>query len=194
MRNRLSPRFGALAAVLATAGLLAAACNDEEDVPSFAVTSLAFGDGETIPERHTCDGADLSPPLRFEGAPAETVYYAVVMFRTDEDQGATAMWIAWGITAAAAGLDEGVPLGEAPSPGVFQGTNGLDVVGYSGPCAGVVAEGEEPDTETHHYVFQAYALSAGPAIDPGATAAELLTAIDGLVVGQGALEGFYGTD
>ena len=40
----------------------------------------------------------------------------------------------------------------------------------------------------------AYALSAGPAVDPGASAAELLTAIDGLVVGQGALEGFYAAE
>jgi Raf kinase inhibitor-like YbhB/YbcL family protein len=194
MRNRLSPRFGALAAVLATAGLLAAACNDEEDLPSVAVTSLAFGDGETIPKRHTCDGAEASPPLRFEGAPAATGSYAVLMYRADEGQAATALWIAWGITAAAAGLDEGVPRGEAPSPGVFQGTNDEGVIGYSGPCALEVAEGEDPDTATHRYLFQAYALSAGPAIDPGATAAELLMAIDGLVVGQGTLEGFYGAD
>jgi Raf kinase inhibitor-like YbhB/YbcL family protein len=183
-----------MAVAALAASLLAAACAEDEAPPSFQVTSLAFGDGETIPERHTCDGAELSPPLRFQGAPAQTVCYAVVMFRTDDEQGATAMWIAWGITAAAAGLDEAVPLGQAPSPGVFQGTNDLDVIGYSGPCGGVVAEGEEPDTATHHYVFQAYALSAGPSVDPGATAAELLTAIDGLVVGRGALEGFYGTD
>jgi hypothetical protein len=192
MRNRLSPRTGALTALLAALGPFAAACGEEEGVPAFAVTSLAFGDGETIPERHTCDGDELSPPLRFEGAPAGTACYAVVMYRADEGEPAVAHWVAWGIAAAAAGLDEGVPLGEAPSPGVFQGTNGLEVVGYSGPCADEVAEGEEPDTAIHRYVFQAYALSAPPAIEPAASAAALLTAIDGLVVGQGALEGFYG--
>jgi len=184
----------ALAATALACGFAATACAQDEAPPSFEVTSLSFGDGETIPKRHTCDGDDLSPPLRFDGAPAGTACFAVVMYQADEGQTAVAHWLAWRIPAGAAGLGEGVPRGEAPYQGVLQGTNDLDVIGYSGPCADEVEEGEDPDTATHRYVFMAYALSAGPAVDPGASAASLLAAMDGLVVGQGALEGFYGAE
>ena len=175
-------------------GVAAAACAGEDALPSFDVTSLSFGDGETIPGRHTCDGADTSPPLRFEGSPEETVSYAVVMLRADEGETAVAQWLVWGIGAVTAGIGEGVPLGEAPIAGIAQGTNDLDVVGYSGPCGEEVEEGEDPDTATHRYVFQAYALSGTPAVDPAATAGQLLTAIDGLVVAKGAIEGYYGAE
>ncbi len=36
-----------------------------------ALTSPAFAPGGAIPERHTCDGENLSPPLAVAGAPGE---------------------------------------------------------------------------------------------------------------------------
>jgi phosphatidylethanolamine-binding protein (PEBP) family uncharacterized protein len=30
------------------------------------ITSAAFEDGDAIPARYTCEGADVSPPLRWE--------------------------------------------------------------------------------------------------------------------------------
>ncbi|HDD39953.1 MAG TPA: YbhB/YbcL family Raf kinase inhibitor-like protein, partial [Nitrososphaeria archaeon] len=35
----------------------------------FSLTSPAFGDHERIPDKYTCEGADISPPLRWEGYP-----------------------------------------------------------------------------------------------------------------------------
>ena len=35
----------------------------------FALESSAFGDAAPIPNRYTCDGADLSPPLRWVNVP-----------------------------------------------------------------------------------------------------------------------------
>src|SRR5207244_2006599 len=37
---------------------------------AFSVTSTAFKEGAGIPVKHTCDGADVSPPLAWSGAPA----------------------------------------------------------------------------------------------------------------------------
>src|SRR5881409_3464237 len=37
---------------------------------AFSLTSAAFKDGAAIPVKHTCDGADVSPPLAWTGAPA----------------------------------------------------------------------------------------------------------------------------
>jgi len=189
----------ARAAASLLCGICAAACAGEDDLPSLEVTSLAFGDGETIPARHTCEGAGISPPLRFEGAPAQTTSYAVVMFRAaeggdvegDEEEAAIAQWLVWGISAEASGVGEDVPHGEAPLAGLAQGTNDAGVVGYTGPCAEETEKEEAPDTATHRYVFQVYALSGAPVVDPAATAGQLLTAIDGLAVAKGSLEGFF---
>ena len=176
------------ALLVAALGIAAAACAGGEDLPGLAVTSLAFGDGETIPERHTCAGADLSPPLRFEGAPADTAGYAVLMRQADEGAAAEARWIVWGITAVASGVGEGVPAGAVPGIGLAQGTNDLGGARYAGPCP------EADDPEEHRFVFTAYALSAPPAVDPGATAAQLLAAIEGTVLAEGELEGVYAAE
>ena len=37
---------------------------------TFTLTSTSFVGGTPIPDRHTCDGKDLSPPLAWSGAPA----------------------------------------------------------------------------------------------------------------------------
>jgi Raf kinase inhibitor-like YbhB/YbcL family protein len=181
-------------AMAVAAFAVCAACASNDALPSFTVASLAFGDGETIPERHTCAGADLSPPLRFEGAPEGTASFAVVMLQADDGASPVARWLVWGIPAAAAAIGEGVPTGESPLPGIAQGTNGLDAIGYSGPCPAEVADGEDPDTAIHRYLFRAYALSAAPAVEPGASVPELLAAIDGLVIAKGSIEGFWGAE
>src|SRR5437762_12956525 len=36
------------------------------------ISSSAFQEGGNIPSKFTCDGTDANPPLRFEGAPAES--------------------------------------------------------------------------------------------------------------------------
>ncbi|MCK9461263.1 MAG: YbhB/YbcL family Raf kinase inhibitor-like protein [Proteobacteria bacterium] len=175
-------------------GAFVSACAGGDELPSFEVTSLAFGDGETIPAKHTCQAEDRSPPLRFEGAPEETASYAIVMIQADEGADAVARWLLWGVAAEAAGIAGGVALGEEPAAGLSQGTNDLGVVGYSGPCPAEVEEGEPEDTATHRYVFRAYALSQPPAVDPGALAGQLLAAIDDLVIATGSLEGVWAAE
>jgi hypothetical protein len=43
-----------------------------------SVQSPAFGEGQPIPRRHTCDRQKTSPPLRWTGLPAGTGSVAVV--------------------------------------------------------------------------------------------------------------------
>ncbi|MFZ1503603.1 MAG: hypothetical protein WAS50_10640, partial [Nitrospira sp.] len=44
----------------------------------FELTCSAFKDGELIPKRHTCDGEDLSPPLRWNHPPAGTRSFVLI--------------------------------------------------------------------------------------------------------------------
>jgi phosphatidylethanolamine-binding protein (PEBP) family uncharacterized protein len=42
------------------------------------ITSAAFEDGDAIPARYTCEGADVSPPLRWESVPDGTRSLALI--------------------------------------------------------------------------------------------------------------------
>src|SRR5258706_2798317 len=54
--------------------------NTGKETPmTIVVSSPAFGDGGEIPQRFTCDGADVSPPLRFAGSPVNTAELALLV-------------------------------------------------------------------------------------------------------------------
>ena len=162
---------------------LAAACGGREpDVEvsnapmTVSVTSTAFDDGGDIPRRHTCDGEDLSPPLRFGNLPSGTAELALLVDDPDAPGGTFVHWVAWGIDPAKAALAEG----ESP-PGA--GANGFGRRGYGGPCP--------PKGAPHRYVFTAYALSGHPDLKAGASANDLRRAVGPLLLAQGRLVGRY---
>jgi Raf kinase inhibitor-like YbhB/YbcL family protein len=108
----------------------------------FALTSPAFRSGGAIPKRYTCDGADVSPPLRWSTPPAGTRSLALSVI--DLDAQGFRHWLAWGIPPTRGGLVAGQhPLHEA--------INGFGRRGYSGPC---------PPSGHHRYQFSLYALNA----------------------------------
>ena len=45
---------------------------------SFTLKSTAFPNGGVIPKKYTCDGADLSPALSWDDAPAGTQSLALI--------------------------------------------------------------------------------------------------------------------
>ena len=46
---------------------------------SFEIASTAFSNGGMIPKKFTCDGPDVSPPLRWTGALDGTQSFALIM-------------------------------------------------------------------------------------------------------------------
>jgi Raf kinase inhibitor-like YbhB/YbcL family protein len=54
--------------------------------------SSAFGDGEPIPRRYTCDGDDVSPPLSWADAPPSTASFALVV---DDPDAPAGTWVHW---------------------------------------------------------------------------------------------------
>lgn len=161
------------------------ACDDGEHYSTFEVTSAAFGDGQTIPIRHTCDGEDISPPLAFDGVPDKTVSYALIMDEPEAAGGKFTHWLAWGIPGQSGFLGADLPKTESPGGGVTQGTNDAETVGYSGPCP------DEEDTDEHRYVLRVFALDAVPTVEAGAGREALEGAIDGHIIGKGKLVGYY---
>ena len=143
----------------------------------FAVESSAFQHVQAIPRRYTCEGEDLSPPLRWTNVPDGTRSLALVVDDPDAPGGVFTHWIAWGIDPGAGGLDEGEA---APR----EGRNDFGVSGYRGPCP-------PPGHGPHRYVFRLYALDAEPELGSGASKADLERAIEGHVLTNADLMGTY---
>jgi Raf kinase inhibitor-like YbhB/YbcL family protein len=139
----------------------------------FALSSSAFRNGGAMPAVYSCDGKDVSPPLRWTVPPrtARSVALRVV----DTDAGFT-HWTAWGISPRSHGLASG----QRPPK---QGRNDFGRVGYGGPC---------PPSGTHHYVFVLYALARPLAIAPGASSSRFAAALRiAHVLAQAKLVGTY---
>jgi Raf kinase inhibitor-like YbhB/YbcL family protein len=165
----------------------ASACGDGEDLPALTVTSPAFGEGEPIPVRHTCDGEGISPPLWIGDLPEEAVSLAVICEDRDGPEGDVVHWVLWGVPAASPQIAAGVPREAEPGLGLLQGTAADGEPGYFPPCP--------PDDDgEHRYDFQVYALDAAVDQAPGATAAQLRAAMDGHVAAKGTLRGTFGRE
>jgi Raf kinase inhibitor-like YbhB/YbcL family protein len=143
----------------------------------FAVESSAFEHAQAIPSRHSCEGEDVSPPLRWSNAPEGTRSLALVVDDPDAPGGVFTHWIAWALDPAAEGLAEGEP---APR----EGHNDFGTRGYRGPCP-------PPGHGRHRYVFRLYALDTEPELAAAATKAQVEQAIAGHVLTTAELVGTY---
>ena len=114
---------------------------------SFALTSSAFTDGGTLPMQYTADGAGISPPLAWSGAPSGTKQYALTMTTLALD-GEKWNWVLYGIPAGTTSLAEATTAGTAGLS-----TDGPELRYYPPASKG-------PGAKT--YTFTLYALSAAP--------------------------------
>jgi Raf kinase inhibitor-like YbhB/YbcL family protein len=149
---------------------------------SLVLRSDAFADGEAIPAQYTCDQADISPPLEWEGAPASTVSYALIMDDPDAPVGTWVHWVVYDLTRDVQILPEDVSDGPELAGGGVHGTNSWSSTGYGGPC---------PPSGTHRYFFKLYALDVVLGTGPGLTKNELLHEIEGHILAQTQLVGTY---
>jgi len=143
----------------------------------FALESDAFQNAQAIADRHTCDGEDVSPPLRWTNVPEGTRSLALVVDDPDAPGGVFTHWIAWGLDPAAGGLGEGEP---APA----EGRNDFGTTGYRGPCP-------PPGHGRHRYVFRLYALDTEFELGAGAAKVDVEQAIEGHVLTTAELVGTY---
>jgi Raf kinase inhibitor-like YbhB/YbcL family protein len=150
---------------------------------AFELKSPAFTPGGDIPVKHTCDGPDRSPLLRWSDPPAGTKEFALIVDDPDAPVGTWVHWVLYGVPSAARELPEGVAARDTVPDVGTQGVNDFRKVGYGGPCP--------PPGPAHRYFFKLYALGAELKLPPGKTKAVLLKAMEGHVLGQTELMGRY---
>jgi Raf kinase inhibitor-like YbhB/YbcL family protein len=109
---------------------------------AFTLSSAAFPSGGAIPVRYTCDGAGISPPLRWTAPPPHTAWLSLTVFDPDAPNGGFLHWRIEHLPASARSLAPGSHLG---------GLNGAGQRGWTGPCP--------PPGATHHYRFELRAVS-----------------------------------
>jgi Raf kinase inhibitor-like YbhB/YbcL family protein len=163
--------------------------------PELIIASTAFAPGGEIPLRYSCFGENLSPPLTWSGLPEGTASLALVVDDADSQPPGFVHWVLYNIPPAASGVPEGLPAQGELDDGALQGTNdfaplegqafpggaAINGVGYGGPCP----------PGRHRYVFTLYALDAQLDLAAEATADQVLTAIQGHILGQALLAGMF---
>ena len=150
------------------------------------LTSPAFANNGAIPKQYTCEGADISPPLRWSGAPQGTKSFALIVDDPDapDPRAPKITWVHWvvyNIPADANELAEGAAK-KGLAAGAQQGLNDWKRADYGGPC---------PPIGRHRYFHKLYALDTVLPDLGHATKAQLLDAMKGHVAGEVQLVGTY---
>jgi Raf kinase inhibitor-like YbhB/YbcL family protein len=146
-------------------------------------SSPAFDGGDAIPEQYTCDGDDLSPPLRWSGVPAGTRSIAIVLDDPDAPGHIFRHWSLYDMPSATRSLKEAQPTTGELQNSTRQSRNDFYEIGYRGPCP--------PQGEEHEYLFFIYALSEPLKLGGDAVPATVSDAIRGRVLGTGSFSGMY---
>ena len=147
------------------------------------ITSPEFLPSSPMPDRYTCNGDDISPPLAIAGVPDNAQSLVLVVDDPDAPDPAAPKvvwehWVVWNIAPETTSI----PAGSSPA-GAVQGTNSWGRNDYGGPC---------PPIGTHRYFFKLYALDTTLALAASSIKADVETAMQGHILAQAELIGLYG--
>lgn len=140
------------------------------------IKSPAFENEGRIPEKYTCDGANISPPLWIRGVPEDAESLVLILDDPDAPGGVFDHWILWNVSPGIEELEEG------QAPDSVKGENDFGKLEYGGPC---------PPSGTHHYRFKLYALDSQLDLPEGSSKGDVEEAMEGKLIGQAKLVGLY---
>lgn len=146
------------------------------------ITSASFDNNQSIPSKYTCDGADISPPLKIAEVPENTKSLALICDDPDAPMGTFVHWVMYNIPPKTLEIRENFPVAKNLPDGSIQAITDFRRVGYGGPC---------PPSGTHRYFFKLYALDKTLVPDSVNTKAELEKAMLGHIIEEAQLMGLY---
>jgi Raf kinase inhibitor-like YbhB/YbcL family protein len=149
----------------------------------FRIESAAFKEGAFIPARFSCQGENVSPPLKWTDPPAGARSFVLVVDDPDAPGGTWTHWVVFNLPAQTRAMEENVPKQDELANGGLQGLTSFGSVGYGGPCP--------PPGKAHRYFFRLYALDTVLSLKTGATREDVVAALKGHTLGEAQLMGRY---
>ncbi|HEY9848758.1 MAG TPA: YbhB/YbcL family Raf kinase inhibitor-like protein [Leptolyngbyaceae cyanobacterium] len=145
--------------------------------------SDSFSANGTIPPKYTCDGQNISPPLKWDTPPISTQSLALIVDDPDAPSRTFVHWVLYDLPPETGNLPEAIPADRPILEGFgVQGKNDFGKLGYGGPC---------PPSGTHRYFFKLYALDRVLELAAGATKEQLEAAMNGHILAAAELIGYY---
>ena len=144
------------------------------------ISSRAFINNGRIPEKYTCKGDGVNPPLTFSEIPEGCQSLLLIMNDPDAVSGNFLHWLVWSIPPNTTEVTEG--------KGIYngrEGVNGAGKVGYIGPC---------PPSGTHRYIFTLYALDNVVDLPVGVKLEQIPEIIKPNVIDSAELIGVFGNN
>ena len=146
------------------------------------ISSPVFEHNGTIPQKYTCQGKNVNPPLTFSDIPAEAKSLALIMDDPDVPNCVRPdcmydHWILYNVSPSIRSIAE-----HAAAPPGVQGKNTSGQNRYTGPCP--------PDRE-HRYFFKLYALDKMLSLPEGSSKRDLEKAMKGHILAEAELIGRY---
>jgi Raf kinase inhibitor-like YbhB/YbcL family protein len=123
---------------------------------SLTVRTPTFHEDGNTPSQFTKDGGNVSPLIEWQGAPAGTKSYALIVEDPDAPKGTFRHWAAYDISADLRRLAEGAGSREQGAA-VQMAENDFGHTRYDGPQP-------PPGDKPHHYHFRLFALDV-PELD-----------------------------
>ncbi len=136
-----------------------------------------FGNNKNIPQRFTCEGRNVNPPLDVSGIEDGVKTLALVVDDPDAPGGTFVHWVVYNISVNGPNLK--IPENAFNK---YEGVNSAGKKRYVGPC---------PPSGKHRYFFKVYALDSELHIKGKATKEKLEKAMKDSIVDHAELVGLY---
>ena len=179
--QRLAARRLLRYAAAAAAALVLADCGQAGQGAPVAPAAMSIGSQAfsqafsqyILPQRYTCHGAGMSPPLDWSGAPADTKSLALVVDDSAAPITPVMSWLVFDIQPGTTDIQEGsLPTGSR------QALNSAGTMAYDPPC---------PSGHSHMYRFTVYALNRDLTLANGAPLLPVWTEIAASTIARGRI-------
>jgi hypothetical protein len=183
-----------LGPALAAAGLLAACMLSDAAATGFSIDIPTIKPNSTLSDAQVyngfgCNGKNVSPALKWSGAPSGTKSFAVTVYDPDAPTGSGWWhWVVYNIPATVSSLPghAGDADGKQLPGGAVQGRTDFGTSGFGGACP---PAGDKP----HRYIFTVYALKSEKVDVPaGSTAAMVGYMLNANQLAKSSLTARYG--
>ena len=143
---------------------------------NLTLTSPAFNNNDWIPSKYTCNGDNVNPPLSIKNIPEHTKSLVLIVHDPDAPGADFIHWAVYNIDPAMSSIAENTVPGK-------ELINNFNQFQYGGPCP--------PHGDTHHYVFDLYALDKDFAMNENGSSQGLLQMMSDHILSVTQLTGLY---